>query len=78
MNIFHPINNNNISTTNNYANHLAMQESQYTDMTQQSQLQVEEILTNQVLIKNARLLLVLSLVAFGSAVQLVSKLSIMG
>lgn len=45
-----------------------MHESVHTDAT--PSYQVEQILTNQVLIKHARALLLLTMVAFGSAVQL--------
>jgi hypothetical protein len=56
MNIYHP-------TTTNH-----MYESQHTDAT--PSYQVERILTNQVIITQARTLLILNLIAFGAAIQL--------
>uniref|UniRef100_A0A1I7RH29 Uncharacterized protein n=1 Tax=Bursaphelenchus xylophilus TaxID=6326 RepID=A0A1I7RH29_BURXY len=57
MNIYHPI----------YHNNHRLVESQYTD---HSTYQVEQIVTNQVLILHARALLILILCAFGAAIQL--------
>ncbi|KAI1723731.1 hypothetical protein DdX_03902 [Ditylenchus destructor] len=71
MNIFHPVANHNNPYTMNSRMGLGMQDSQYTDGTQQSShFQVEQIITNQILIMHARILLILTLIALGSAIQL--------